>query len=179
MAVMTKEENELLCRVEGAAPMGRLMRQHWLPVCMSEEVAEPDGAPVRSRLLGEDLVVFRDTAGRVGVLKERCAHRGASLSFGRNEEGGLRCLYHGWKFDVEGTVLDMSSEPPGTAMRNAIRQLSYPVREGGGFVWIWMGARDRMREWEPPAWAPAPDIRTSIVKMHAACNWAQVLEGSI
>jgi phthalate 4,5-dioxygenase oxygenase subunit len=177
--MLTTEQNELLCRVEGNAPMGQLMRQHWLPLCLSEEVAERDGAPVRARLLGEDLVVFRDTNARLGVLGEFCAHRGASLSFGRNEESGLRCLYHGWKFDVGGNVLDMSSEPPGSAMRQAIKHKAYPAREAGGFVWIWMGAQENMREFEPPAWAPRPDIRWAVVKMHAACNWAQVLEGSI
>ena len=177
--MITREQNELLCRIEGAAPMGALMRQHWLPLCLSEEVLERDGAPVRARLLGEDLVVFRDTDGRLGVLGEFCPHRGASLSFGRNEECGLRCLYHGWKFDVDGNAVDMSSEPPGSAMLKAIRQKAYPAREAGGFVWIWMGPKERMREFEPPAWAPKPDIEWAIVKMHAACNWAQVLEGSI
>ena len=118
--MLTKEQNELLCRVEGAAAMGQLMRRHWLPVCLSEEVAERDGAPVRSRLLGEDLVVFRDTKGRLGVLGEHCLHRRASLAFGRNEECGLRCLYHGWKFDVEGNVVDMPSRAAGH--RRAARQ---------------------------------------------------------
>src|SRR5688572_2353408 len=175
----TREQNELLCRVEGAAPMGQLMRQHWLPMCMSEEVAERDGAPVRARLLGEDMVAFRDSNGRLGVLDEFCPHRGASLVFGRNEECGLRCLYHGWKFDVEGKCVDMSSEPEGASIRNSMRTKAYPAREGGGFVWVWMSPQEAMREFEPPAWAPHPDCRTSIVKMHAACNWAQVLEGSI
>src|SRR5438105_5702250 len=177
--MLTPDQNELLCRVQGDAPMGRLMRQHWLPLCLSEEVTERDGAPVRARLLGEDLVAFRDTSGRLGVLEEHCPHRGASLTFGRNEESGLRCLYHGWKFDVEGNVMEMSSEPAGSAMLKAVRQKSYPAREAGGFVWIWMGAREKMREFEPPAWAPRPDLRWAVVKMHAACNWAQVLEGSI
>src|SRR5688572_10284080 len=174
--MLSKEDNELLCRVEGSSAMGQLMRQHWLPVCLSEEVAEPDGAPVRARLLGEDLVAFRDTQGRLGVLDEHCAHRGASLALGRNEECGLRCLYHGWKFDVEGRVLDMPSEPEGAAMRQSPRHKAYAVREGGGFVWIWMGPQPAA-EWQPPAWSSGASI--SIVKMHAACNWAQVLEGSI
>jgi phthalate 4,5-dioxygenase oxygenase subunit len=177
--MLTREQNELLCRVEGSAAMGQLMRRHWLPVCMAEEVAERDGAPVRSRLLGEDLVVFRDTDGRLGVLGEFCPHRNASLFFGRNEECGLRCLYHGWKFDVEGNIVDMSSEPDGAALKKSLRQKAYPAREAGGFVWAWMGPPEQMRELEPPAWAPHPNCRTSIVKMHAACNWAQVLEGSI
>jgi phthalate 4,5-dioxygenase oxygenase subunit len=168
----------LLCRVEGEAPMGQLMRQHWLPACMSEEVEEPDGAPVRARLLGIDLVVFRDTEGRVGVLDEKCPHRGASLYFGRNENCGLRCLYHGWKFGVDGTIQEMASEPPESRMYN-LRHRGYPVAEAGGFVWVWMGDADKVRPFETPAWAPTASTRISIVKMHAACNWAQVLEGSI
>ncbi len=175
---MRPADNELLCRVEGAAGMGRVMRRHWLPACMSEEVAEPDGPPVKSRLLGQDLVVFRDTQGRLGVLDEHCPHRGASLAFGRNEDCGLRCLYHGWKFGVDGEVQEMPSEPPDSRMRT-LRHKAWPVREAGGFVWVWLGEADQVRPFEPPAWAPSPGVRTSIVKMHAACNWAQVLEGSI
>ena len=174
--MLSREQNELLCRVEGAAPMGQLMRRHWLPVCMAEEVAERDGAPVKARLLGEDLVVFRDSEGRIGVLHERCPHRNASLVFGRNEQCGLRCLYHGWKFDVEGNVLEAASEP---SKKAPVKATAFPAREAGGFVWIWMGPKEEMRELEPPAWAPQPGIRYAIVKMHAACNWAQVLEGSI
>jgi phthalate 4,5-dioxygenase oxygenase subunit len=177
--MLTREQNELLCRVEGDAPMGGIMRRHWLPVCLSEEVAEPDGAPVKARLVGVDLVVFRDSKGRLGVLDERCPHRNASLVFGRNEDCGLRCLYHGWKFDVEGNILEMACEPDGAALRGALKQRAYPVREAGGFVWAWLGPKDQVRDFEPPAWAPKPGIRYAIVKMHAACNWAQVLEGSI
>jgi phthalate 4,5-dioxygenase oxygenase subunit len=155
------------------------MRNHWLPVCLSDEIAEKDGAPVRSRLLGEDLVAFRDSNGRLGVLSEFCLHRRASLAYGRNEDCGLRCLYHGWKFDVDGNVVDMPSEAPGAAQRLGKKTTSYPAREAGGFVWAWMGSKDAMREFEPPAWAPVPGIQYAVVKMHAACNWAQVLEGSI
>jgi phthalate 4,5-dioxygenase oxygenase subunit len=177
--MLSRENNDLLCRVEGDAPMGGIMRGHWLPVCLSEEVAEKDGTPVKSRLVGEDLVVFRDSNGKLGVLDEHCPHRGASLVFGRNEECGLRCLYHGWKFDVDGNILEMSSEPDGGALKSALKQKSYPVREAGGFVWAWLGPKEKMREFQPPAWAPVPGIKYAIVKMHAACNWAQVLEGSI
>ena len=175
--MMTPEENDLLCRVEGDAPMGQIMRRHWIPACMSEEVAEPDGAPVRVRLLGEDLVVFRDSKGRVGVLDEYCPHRRASLAFGRNEECGLRCLYHGWKFDVDGNVVEMASEPAGSGSPDASSTNAYPAREAGGFVWVYMGPPETMREFEPPALAPTPNARVSIVKVHVACNWAQVLEG--
>ena len=176
---MKPADNELLCRVEGEAPMGGLMRCYWLPVCMAEEVADPDGAPVRARLLGVDLVVFRDTRGRVGVVDEHCAHRGASLAFGRNEECGLRCLYHGWKFDVDGNVVDMPSEPPDSRLRENLKHGAYPTREAGGFIWAWLGSADAVVPFQPPAWAPSATTRISIVKMHAACNWAQVLEGSI
>lgn len=176
---MTPEENDLLCRVENGAPMGELMRRHWLPACLSEEVAEPDGTPVRIRALGQNLVAFRDTKGRLGVLDENCPHRRASLVLGRNEECGLRCLYHGWKFDVEGNCLDMASEPPGTQMNDKIKVRSYPVSEAGGFVWVYMGDPKTMPEFEPPAFAPTPDAKVSIVKIHVPCNWAQILEGQI
>src|SRR6478736_1363936 len=118
--MLSRENNDLLCRVEGDAPMGGIMRGHWLPVCLSDEVAEKDGAPVKSRLVGEDLVVFRDSHGKLGVLDEHCPHRGASLVFGRNEECGLRCLYHGWKFDVDGNILVMASAMPRSASRSRI-----------------------------------------------------------
>ena len=118
---MTPEQNDILCRVEGDAPMGKLMRQHWLPACMIEEVAEPDCAPLRVRLLGENIVVFRDTSGRVGALKEACPHRGASLAYGRNEECGLRCLYHGWKFDVDGNCLEMPNVAPAQRFQDKVK----------------------------------------------------------
>src|SRR5690606_38943062 len=137
-AMMTQEENDLLCRVEGDAPMGQIMRRHWIAACLTEEVAEADGKPIKVRLLGEDLVVFRDSKGRIGVLDEYCSHRRASLVFARNEECGLRCLYHGWKFDVEGNVVEMASEPPGTSIPQRIKQKAYPAREAGGFVWTYL-----------------------------------------
>ena len=177
--MLTAEENDLLCRVEGAAPMGALMRRHWLPACMSEEIAEPDGTPLRVRLLGEDLVAFRDSQGRVGVVDEHCPHRGASLALGRNGACGLTCLYHGWKVDVEGRVVATPSEPPTSTLGTKVRHLAYPAREAGGFVWVYMGPREAMRELEPPAFAPTPTTQVAIVKIHVACNWAQILEGAI
>jgi len=177
--MLTAEENELLCRVEGDAPMGQLMRRHWIPACLSEEVTEPDGAPVRTRLLGEDLVVFRDSDGRLGVLDEYCPHRRVSLAFGRNEECGLRCLYHGWKMDVEGNVLEMPSEPGASGFAEKVKHKAYPVREWGGFVWTYMGPAETMPEFEPPAFAPTEQTRVSVVKIHVPCNWAQILEGQI
>jgi phthalate 4,5-dioxygenase oxygenase subunit len=175
---MTPEENDLLCRVEGQAPMGQLMRRHWIAACLSEEIA-PDGAPVKARLLGEDLVVFRDTKGRVGVLGEFCAHRRASLVYGRNEDCGLRCLYHGWKFDVGGNVLEMASEPADSTFATRVRQKAYPACEAGGFVWCYMGALNAMTELQAPAFAPTTQTRVSATKVRVRCNWAQVLEGQI
>jgi len=122
-AMLSAADNELLCRVEGDAPMGRLMRAHWIPACLSEEVAEPDGKPAPIRLLGEDIVAFRDTNGKLGVLDLHCPHRRASLALGRNEECGLRCLYHGWKMDVTGRVVDRPSEPPGAGSEAISRML--------------------------------------------------------
>ena len=159
--------------------MGQLMRRHWMPACLSEEVAEPDGTPVRVRLFGEDLVVFRDTDGRVGVLDEYCPHRRASLVLGRNEECGLRCLYHGWKMDVDGNVLEMASEPPGSGIAEKVKHKAYPAREGGGFVWTYMGPPETMPEFEPPRLRADADSACAIVKIHVPCNWAQILEGAI
>lgn len=176
---MKHENNEILCRVENDAPMGKLMRQHWMPACMSEEVEENDGAPVKVRLLGEDIVVFRDSKGRLGALDEYCPHRRVSLVYGRNEECGLRCLYHGWKFDVDGNVIDMPSEPAEARMRGRLKTKHYPVEESGRFVWVWMGDSENVTPFDPPVWSTVPDEKISIVKIHAGCNWAQVLEGSI
>ena len=176
---MTPEENDLLCRVTGDAPMGQLMRRHWNPICLVEEVAEPDGTPVRARIFGEDLVVFRDTVGQIGVIGEHCPHRGASLVLGRNEEGGLRCLYHGWKFDTQGKILEMVSEPAGNRMAAGIKHLAYPTKEWGGVVWAYMGSSDAVPEFRPPAWAPTPETKVAIAKAVLPCNWAQILEGAI
>lgn len=177
--MLTAEENELLCRVEGDAPMGQLMRRHWTPVCLIEEVSEPDGTPVKARVLGEDLVVFRDTRGRVGVMDEYCPHRRVSLVFGRNEDCGLRCLYHGWKMDVDGNVLEMVSEPAASGLAQKTKHLAYPVTEWGGFVWAYMGPKDTVPAFEPPAWAPTADAKVTIAKALIPCNWAQILEGAI
>jgi len=182
--MLTASENELLCRVEGDAPMGRLMRRHWVPAVLSEQVAQPDGAPVRVQLFGEKLVAFRDSNGKLGLLGESCPHRKASLAFGRNEECGLRCLYHGWKFDTEGNVIDMPSEPKASALPEKARHLSYPTREAGGFVWTYMGPPEAMPEFEAPPWSPhleAPheQARVAIAKIELPCNWAQIMEGQI
>ncbi|WP_437628881.1 Rieske 2Fe-2S domain-containing protein [Achromobacter xylosoxidans] len=177
--MLTNEENELLCRVEGDAPMGQLMRNFWIPICLSEEVSEPDGDPVHARILGEDLVVFRDTEGRVGVMDEYCPHRRVSLVYGRNEDCGLRCLYHGWKMDVEGTVIEMVSEPAASTMAEKVKHKAYKVQEWAGLIWAFMGDQTRIPAFVPPPWAPEKSAKVSIAKVLIPCNWAQILEGAI
>ena len=176
--MLTHDENELLCRVEGDAPMGQLMRRHWIPAILSEQLVA-DGRPVRVQLFGERLVAFRDSDGKVGLLGESCPHRKASLAFGRNEECGLRCLYHGWKFDTEGNVLDMPSEPKESVLPQKAKHLSYPTREAAGFVWTYMGPPESMPIFERPSWAPDENTRVAIAKIELPCNWAQIMEGQI
>ncbi|MEA2640404.1 MAG: phthalate 4,5-dioxygenase [Chloroflexota bacterium] len=177
--MLSKEENELLTRVGPGSRMGEMLRRYWLPACLAEEIPAPDCDPVRVRLLGEDLVVFRDSNGRVGLVKENCAHRGASLFLGRNEEGGLRCLYHGWKCDVEGRILDMPCEPGGSTFKDRVRQPAYPVREAGDIVWAYMGPLEKMPELPTFEWMLVPSTQRSIAKMRAECNYAQSLEGTL
>jgi len=124
------EDNEILAQVGAGTPMGNLFREYWLPLLLSSELPERDGAPRRVRVLGENLIAFRASGGEVGLLADHCSHRGASLFFGRNEEGGLRCVYHGWKYDVAGRCVDMPSEPPESNFKERIRHLAYPCRDG-------------------------------------------------
>ncbi len=159
--------------------MGQLMRQYWVPALMSSELPEPDGAPMRVRLLGESLIAFRDSVGRVGLLGNHCPHRGASLFFGRNEEAGLRCVYHGWKFDVSGACVDMPNKPAESNFRHRVRATAYPCVERGGAVWAYMGPRA-----EPP---PLPELEATMLPdderqlftAMRSCNWAQGLEGEV
>ena len=177
--MLTAEQNNLLCRVAGDAPMGAMMRRYWLPACTAEEAATPDGAPVRARLVDTDLVIFRDTNGRLGALYEYCSHRGVSLALGRNEKCGLRCLYHGWKYDADGKIVEMPTEPPGSQTAERLRQQAFPVTESGGLVWVYLGPREAMPEFQPPPWSACPPKRIVISKVVVEANWAQVLEGNI
>ena len=143
--MLTKEDNEILTRVGPGTPMGNLLRRYWTPALLSSEVPEPDSPPLRVRLLSENLVAFRDTNGNVGLVAENCPHRGASLFFGRNEEAGLRCVYHGWKFDTNGDCLDMPSEPAESVFKSKVHAVAYPTHESGGIVWAYMGPKDEMQ----------------------------------
>ena len=132
--MLSRDDNELLCRVGPGTPMGNLMRQYWIPAALSSELPEPDGAPLRVRLLGESLIAFRASSGAVGLIQNSCPHRGASLFYGRNEAEGLRCVYHGWKFDVTGRCVDMPIEPAGSTFKDKVRARAYPCVERGGLV---------------------------------------------
>ena len=132
--MLSREDNELLTRTGAGTPMGDLMRRYWIPALLSKQLSEPDCAPVRVQLMGEELVAFRDSNGRLGLLDEHCPHRTASLFFGRNEDCGLRCVYHGWKFDVDGNCVDMPNEPPGSNFQSKIRITSTPSLERGGII---------------------------------------------
>src|ERR687895_683534 len=123
--MFSREENEFLTRVGPGTPIGTLMRRYWIPALLSEEISLPDCAPVRVRLLGEDLVAFRDSNSQVGLIEANCPHRGASLFFGRNEECGIRCVYHGWKFDVDGKCVDMPSEPAESNFKDKVKTTAY------------------------------------------------------
>jgi phthalate 4,5-dioxygenase oxygenase subunit len=179
ISMLSHHDNELMCRVEGDAPMGKIMRSHWLPACLSEELPEVDGKPVRIRLLGENLVAFRDSNGRVGVIDEKCPHRKASMALGRNEECGLRCLYHGWKVDVEGNVTEMPSEPAGSTLTEKVKVKAYKTHEAAGFIWVYMGNQDEVPEFTAPVFQPTANTKISIAKTKIDCNWAQILEGAI
>jgi phthalate 4,5-dioxygenase oxygenase subunit len=176
--MLTVAANEMLTRTGPGTPMGNLMREYWIPACLSSEL-KADGEPMRLLLLGEQLIAFRDTDGRIGIMEHRCPHRCASLFFGRNEEGGLRCIYHGWKFDVEGNCTDMPNDQPAQDFKHKVKARAYKVVERAGFVWTYMGPRT-----DAP---PLPQIEVlmlpeheSVIRVHQReCNWFQSLEGDI
>ncbi len=177
--MLSREENERLTQVGAETPLGQTMRRYWMPALLAWELPEPDCPPVRVRLLGEDLVAFKDTEGRIGLLEELCPHRLASLYFGRNEECGLRCVYHGWKFDVEGQCVDMMNEPAENDFKHKIHTKAYPTVEAGGIIWTYMGPPEQ----QPPAphflWTQAPETHRHVTKVIQECNWLQALEGGI
>ncbi len=177
--MISKEENELLCRTGPGTPMGDLFRSFWLPVMLSRELPEPDCPPVRLRILSEELIAFRDTSGRVGLLARYCPHRGASLFFGRNEEGGLRCVYHGWKFDVTGTCVDMPNEPNEGNFKHKVRQTAYPTREAGGLIWAYMGSAANAPEPPMLEWTLVPTSHIHVHKRFQNNNYLQNLEGEV
>jgi phthalate 4,5-dioxygenase oxygenase subunit len=177
--MLRKEQNDLLTQTGPATPMGAMFRSYWIPALLSEELPENDCAPVRVKLLSESLVAIRDSEGRYGLISEFCAHRGVSLWFGRNEEGGIRCAYHGWKYDVTGQCVDVPSEPAENGFCRRIKLNGYPLVEQGGVLWTYLG--------EPEKQPPLPEFEFSLVpaaqtytsKRWQECNWLQAMEGGI
>ncbi|HEY1291527.1 MAG TPA: Rieske 2Fe-2S domain-containing protein [Chloroflexota bacterium] len=176
--MLSREENELLCRVGPGTPMGALFRRYWLPIMHTGELSE-DGDPVRIRLLGEDLFAFRDTQGRIGLMEQSCPHRLAPLYIGRNEESGIRCLYHGWKFDVTGRCVDMPNEPPTSTFKDRVGVRSYLTHEYGDVVWAYLGEPDRVPDFPIYRWAAVPTANRMKAKWIQDANWMQSLEGGI
>src|SRR5690242_20439361 len=161
--MLSREDNELLTRVGAGTPMGNMLRRYWMPAVLSEDLPAPDCPPVRVKLLGEELVAFRDSSGRLGLLDEYCPHRLTSLFLGRNEECGLRCVYHGWKFDVDGNCVDMPNEPADSRFKEKIRQVTYPTAEYGGIIWAYLGPADKKPDLPGHEFLRAPEDRKSVV----------------
>jgi nitrite reductase/ring-hydroxylating ferredoxin subunit len=180
--MLSQEENDLLTRVGPQTPMGELMRRYWIPAAFTHQVAQPDCPPVRVRLLGEDLVLFRDSQGRLGLLAERCPHRTASLFFGRNEQGGLRCVYHGLKFDVGGNCIDLPCVPQLAASQKAnvaaqLKAKAYPCLERGEVVWTYMGPAQSRPPFPELEWTLVAPSQRYATRHIQECNWLQALEG--
>ena len=178
--MLTKEENSLLTETGPMTPMGNLFRHYWMPALLSEELPEMDGDPVKITILGEFLLAFRDSNGRVGIVDRRCPHRGADLFFGRNENCGLRCVYHGWKFDVDGNCVELPTAPKGSRFKEKVTLLSYPTKETAGIIWVFMGPKtSELPEIPKQEFTLLPEENIFVSKKWQECNWAQSLEGGI
>ena len=175
--MLSVKDNEMLTQIGPGTPMGGLFRRFWLPALLSSELPEPDGEPVRLKLLGEELITYRDTEGRVGCIDAYCPHRGAPMFFGRNEESGLRCIYHGWKFNVNGDCVHMPNCVEGDSYREKIKITAYPAIEGGGLIWIFMGPKEKTPP--PPGfdWFSNPSSWTHAAKYIYHSNYMQAIEG--
>jgi phthalate 4,5-dioxygenase oxygenase subunit len=177
--MLRKEQNDLLTQTGPSTPMGAMFRSYWIPALLSEELPTNDCAPVRVKLLSESLLAFRDSHGRYGLISEFCAHRGVSLWFGRNEEGGIRCAYHGWKYDVTGQCVDVPSEPSENGFCQRIKLQGYPLVEQGGVLWTYMGAPERRPPLPEFEFSLVPAAQTFTSKRWQECNWLQAMEGGI
>lgn len=174
--MLSKEQNDVLTRVGKGTPMGETMRRYWHPIAMSDELPTPDCDPIRAKLLGETFVVFRDTQGKVGVMDELCLHRGASMALGRVEEGGIRCLYHGWKFDVTGKLLETPNHAD-LRVKERLRAKAYPVREQSGLVWTYIGPKEHEPPFRDFAYDKVPPSNRILFKLVVKANYLQMWEG--
>jgi phthalate 4,5-dioxygenase len=177
--MLSQADNEYVTRTNANTPMGTFIRRFWIPALLSEELPGPDSDPLRVRLLGEDLIAFRASDGSVGLIQNNCPHRGASLFFGRNEEQGLRCVYHGWKFAVDGTCTDMPNEPAESDFRAKVRAVAYPTQERGGVIWTYMGPAEVMAAVPDLEWSLVPDDQRFLSKRLQQSNFLQAIEGGI
>ncbi len=177
--MMSYQDNERLVRVGPDTPMGAVLRRYWQPALLSWELTEKDGPPLRVRLLAEDLIAFRDSDGRVGLVDAYCPHRRAPLFYGRVEECGLRCVYHGWKFDVDGNCVDLPSEPEDSQMRSKVRIKHYPTIEKAGVIWAYMGPPEHRPAPPDFEWMRAPATHRHVSKTYQASNYLQGLEGGL
>ena len=178
--MLSAHDNELLTQTGRGTAMGDLLRRFWTPALLSQELPECGGAPVRVIMLGEDLVAYRREDGEVALVGARCPHRGAELFWGRNEEGGLRCVYHGWKFDAAGRCVDMPSEPLESRFADKVEIAAYPTREAGGFIWAYLGPRELPApEFPALEFTLVPPEHRFVSKKLQECNWAQSVEGAI
>ncbi len=177
--MLRAEDNKFLTESGAGTGMGELLRRFWLPVLLSAELPEPDCPPKKIVVMGEELLAFRDSRGVVGVIDQYCPHRGANLWLGRNEECGIRCVYHGWKFDTDGRCVDMPTSYPDLNAKDLIRIKSYPVREWGDMVWAYMGPAGEVPELPDLEMALVPASHRYVSKKWQDCNWVQALEGSI
>ena len=176
--MLSKEDNELITQTDRGTPMGELFRRFWIPALLAEELPGADCNPVRVKILGEDLVAFRDSDGKPGVIDAYCPHRGAPMFFGRNEESGIRCLYHGWKFDTTGQCVDMPNIPHGETAKNRMRTIAYPAVESANMIWIYMGPEDRKPPFpEFPYTAEVSKENVYVTRYEINCNWLQGQEG--
>jgi phenylpropionate dioxygenase-like ring-hydroxylating dioxygenase large terminal subunit len=175
---MTPEDHKLLSETSRGTPMGELLRRYWSPVCLSREI-ESDGAPLRVRLMGEDLIAFRDTRGRVGLLREFCAHRGASLYLARNGNSRLTCWYHGWAWDIEGNCLDQPNMPEDRRFCDKVKQPAYPCVERGQAVWAYLGPRESKPPLHELEWLLLPDDHVYVNKRLQYCHWTQGMDGDL
>lgn len=177
--MLNATDNALLTHTGPGTPMGELFRRFWHPVLLTEELPEADGAPMRLRVLSEDLVAFRDSHGTVGIVDAFCPHRRAGMFFGRNEECGLRCVYHGWKFDVQGNCVDMPTEPATSTFKDKVKIKAYPTVEYGGCIWIYMGPPDKQPTPPHLEWARVPATQRVLSRWIQECNYMQAVEGEI
>jgi phthalate 4,5-dioxygenase len=177
--MLSKADNEFLTRSGKGTPMGELLRRFWMPALLSEELQDREGPPKKIKIMGEDLLAFRDSNGRIGIVEPHCPHRGANLYFGRNEECGLRCAFHGWKFDVDGNCVDLPTSPPESTYKDTIKLQAYPTREWADIIWVYMGPREKMPELPQLEMGLVPASQRYVSKKWQDCNWVQSLEGGI